>query len=391
MTRALFVIIGEKGHIHPFLGPAAELQSRGVEVAFYAPVDVRRALARAGFEGFYGGGEAVSGPPSGNRGAEFASLVADPTRLRAWIKTVLVDVVPGQIEQLTAVVRTVRPHLLVIDPMMYAGAIVAGREGLPWAGLSTSLNPVVAGDDMPSALLETTRALDPARHALFRAHALSARFRVCDVLSPYLTACFSTPALVGAPPPDVKLVGPSWPRRARGDEPAFAWTELDGRPLVSMSFGSQIFHQPALFRLMAEATVDLGIQLLCSVGSLDLGPLPAHVVTVPYFPQLEVLARSAVFVTHGGANSVMEASTLGVPMLVSPLCNDQFHNAAFVSRAGTGATLDLAAASPAEVRTVLIHLLRDPGIRERAAEMATSYRAHDGSARAADELMRWLT
>jgi zeaxanthin glucosyltransferase len=391
MMRALFVIIGEKGHIHPFLGPAAELQARGVEVAFYAPVDVGRGLARAGFDRFFCGAESLPDPPSQNRGAEFAALVADPARLRAWIKAVLVDVVPGQVERLTAVVRAERPQLLVIDPMMYAGAIVAGREGLPWAGLSTSLNPVVVGDDMPSALLETTRALDPQRHALFRAHGLSARFRVCDVLSPHLTACFSTPALVGAPPPDVKLVGPSWPRRTRGDEPEFEWSRLDDRPLVSMSFGSQIFHQPALFRLVAEATADLGVQLLCSVGNLELGRLPAHVVTVPYFPQLEILARSAVFITHGGANSVMEATTLGVPMLVAPLCNDQFHNAAFVSRAGTGTTLDLASATAPEVRAVLVRLLGDPGIRARAAQVAASYRDQDGSTRVADELTRWLT
>src|SRR4051812_46172024 len=157
MMRALFVIIGEKGHIHPFLGPAAELQARGVEVAFYAPVDVGRGLARAGFDRFFCGADSLPDPPSQNRGAEFAALVADPARLRAWIKAVLLDVVPSQVERLTAVVRAERPQLLVIDPMMYAGAIVAGREGLPWAGLSTSLNPVVVGDDMPSALLETTR------------------------------------------------------------------------------------------------------------------------------------------------------------------------------------------------------------------------------------------
>jgi zeaxanthin glucosyltransferase len=98
-----------------------------------------------------------------------------------------------------------------------------------------------------------------------------------------------------------------------------------------------------------------------------------------------------VFITHGGANSVMEATTLGVPMLVAPLCNDQFHNAAFVSRAGTGTTLDLASATAPEVRAVLVRLLGDPGIRARAAQVAASYRDQDGSTRVADELTRWLT
>ena len=173
--------------------------------------------------------------------------------------------------------------------------------------------------------------------------------------------------------------------------PARPWSRLDGRPLVSMSFGSQIFHQPALFRYVIDATAALDVQLVCSVGDLDLGPLPSHVLTVPYFPQLPILKRSAVFITHGGANSVMEAITLGAPMLVAPLCNDQFHNAAFVARAGIGLTLDLASSPTATVEQALRRLLSDASLRARMKDVSASYRAHDGSARAAEQLMRWLT
>ena len=142
-----------------------------------------------------------------------------------------------------------------------------------------------------------------------------------------------------------------------------------------MSFGSQIFHQPRLFGVVIEASASLGVQLVCSVGDLDLGTLPEHVIAVPYFPQLDLLRRSAAFITHGGANSLMEATTLGVPVLVSPLCNDQFHNAAFVARAGTA----------------LASLLTDAAVRARVDAVAASYRSHDGSSAAAERLMRWLT
>ncbi len=39
--KILFVIIPEKGHIHPYLGPAAHLRQRGHAVAFYAVHDGR--------------------------------------------------------------------------------------------------------------------------------------------------------------------------------------------------------------------------------------------------------------------------------------------------------------------------------------------------------------
>jgi zeaxanthin glucosyltransferase len=393
MKRALFVIIGEKGHIHTFLGPAAELAARGVDVAFYAPVDIRAAIVRAGFSRFFSGvSDQTTGaaPPAINRGQAFAELVADPLRLRAWIRSVLLDDVPVQVERLRAVVREERPSVIIIDPMMYAGAIVAGSENIPWAGLSTSLNPVV-GDDMPSTLLETTRGLEADRQALFAGHGLTARFRVCDALSPFLNVCFSTQALVPSQPSDVELLGPSLPRWQRGDECDFPWSRLDGRPVVMMSFGSQIYHQPHMFHAVIEASASLGVQLVCSVGDLQLGNLPEHVITVPYFPQLQMLERSVAFVTHGGANSVMEALAYGVPMLVSPICNDQFHNAEFVRRAGAGITLDLARTKVPEIRQVLEALLHDGPVRIAAARVATSYRSMDGSMLAAERLMRWLS
>lgn len=317
-------------------------------------------------------------------------IVADPARLRAWIRSVLLDNVPVQVERLRAVVRDYRPSLIIIDPMMYAGAIVAESEQLPWAGLSTSLNPVV-GDDMPSALLDTTRWLDADRKTLFAEHGLSGRFRVCDALSPLLNVCFSTPALVPSPPADVELMGPSLPGRQRGDECDFPWHRLDGRAVVMMSFGSQIYHQPHRFLAVIEAAASLGVQLVCSVGDLELGPLPDWVITVPYFPQLQMLERSAAFVTHGGANSVMEALAYGVPMLVSPICNDQFHNAEFVRRAGAGITLDLAQASVADIRKALRALQNDEAVRAATARVAASYRSRDGGKCAAERLMQWLS
>jgi asparagine synthase (glutamine-hydrolysing) len=48
MSRALFVVLAEKGHVHPFIGPAQELLRRGHTVGFYSPCDLRGPLGRAG-------------------------------------------------------------------------------------------------------------------------------------------------------------------------------------------------------------------------------------------------------------------------------------------------------------------------------------------------------
>ena len=85
MSRVLFVVLAEKGHVHPFIGPAQELARRGHTVGFYSPCDLREPLGRAGFSQVFVGSRAAP-PPDANRGQAFAELVADRDRLRAWIR-----------------------------------------------------------------------------------------------------------------------------------------------------------------------------------------------------------------------------------------------------------------------------------------------------------------
>jgi zeaxanthin glucosyltransferase len=387
MSRFLFVVLSEKGHVHPFIGPAQELARRGHEVAFYAPFDLRAPLGRAGFDRVFAGVAGAPPPPDANRGRAFAELVADRARLRAWIQAMLVDTVPGEVERLTALVRarSHRPDAIVADPMAYAAPIVASREGIPWAGLSTSLNPVVP-DDWTSELIETTRALPRAE--LFARHgAPGARFRVSDCLSPHLNVAFTTRALVGDAPPDVLLAGASMPLGARGDEGEPV--ALDpGRPLVFMSLGSQIYHQPRMFEVVVEASRGQPWQLVLAMGELaGVAAVPEGVQAVRYASQLALLPRARVLITHGGANSVMEALAHGVPLLVSPICNDQPHNARFVERASAGHALDLSEAGPGEVREKLAALCAEGPERAAAARIAASYAEAGGSRAAADAVL----
>lgn len=91
----------------------------------------------------------------------------------------------------------------------------------------------------------------------------------------------------------------------------------------------------------------------------------------------------SVFVTHGGANSVMEACAAGTPMLVAPICNDQPHSAAFVARAGAGLALALDTCSDDALDAALVELTTSSAIRTRGDAIRDSYR-RDGARGAAD-------
>lgn len=380
MKRILFTVLAEKGHLHPFIGPAQALVALGHRVAFYAPADLRATLERAGLEQLVVGEQPPPPAPEGNRGEAFAALVRDPVRLRRSIGTLLVDSVPTQVERVTHAAEAFQPDVIVADPMGYAGPIVAARRKLRWAGLSTSLNPVVP-DDWSSELIETTRALP--REALFARYGLTARFRVADCLSDDLNIVFSTPELVGPPPPGVLLVGASVPRGPRGDQAEALGLEGQ-RPLVYMSLGSQIYHQPRMFQTVIEALQNAPVEVALAMGDLaGRLPLPAHMHAVGYAPQLQLLDRAAVMITHGGANSVMEALAQGVPLLVSPICNDQFLDARFVERAGAGIVCNLERDGAAQVLRAVDDLLAPGSYRASASRIARSYRAAGGAATAA--------
>ena len=385
MKRAMVFTIPERGHYHPLLGPARELERRGLEVVWAAPADIRAELAAAGVE------QVVlppGAPPPADalRGKALTELLADPSALAGWIRAMLVDAQTELIAPYREMIRRVQPSVVAIDTMVYAAAIAAELEGLPWVGWSTSLNPVIP-TTMRSTLISTLEALDPQRHALFEQHGSTARFRVSDVLSPRGTAVFTTSAVVPEPDdPSIRMVGPSLGGYRTGALPEIP--ERGTRPLVYASFGSQAWYQPERFERIIAAATRFDLALIASMGELvtefRARGLPPTIRCEAHVDQLAVLQQADVIVTHAGANSVMESLAAGVPMLLAPICNDQPHNRTMVERCGAGQGIDLESASVDEIGGALRHLAGPGTHRDASERIAASYRAHDGSRGAAD-------
>ncbi|MBM3734237.1 MAG: glycosyltransferase family 1 protein [Acidobacteria bacterium] len=376
--KIAFVLIPEKGHVNPYIGPAQHLRDGGHDVVIAAPGDISQQVTRAGLT-FHSALIRQHGGGRVTHGRELVELIQDPARLDVWIEELLLGGVDGDVPLIRNWLAQERADAVVIDPLYYAAAIAAHQACLPWASVSNSLNPVLR-PETGSALLHTTRRLDPARRVLFQSHGLDPRFSGCDVLSPFLNVAFTTEEFTGPAPADVNLVGPSIPRDARGDEVEIL--PVHTRHLVYASFGSQIYHWPELFARIHQACRRLGAWLAISAGSLGIGADWEDCHVYRYAPQMRLLRNAHAFITHGGANSVMEAIACGVPMLVSPMCNDQFHQAWFVERAGIGRVDDLRHASADRIAEHLGFLLSDAGLQQRLAPITKSYQ-RDGAREAA--------
>ena len=104
------------------------------------------------------------------------------------------------------------------------------------------------------------------------------------------------------------------------------------------------------------------------------------IIAVAHVPQLQLLEKVAVFVTHGGANSVMEALYYGVPMLVVPYHLEQPLQAHFVVKSGTGRSILSSNASVAGLRTALEEIGDPTGsARRNTVRVQNSYRVRDGA------------
>jgi zeaxanthin glucosyltransferase len=165
-----------------------------------------------------------------------------------------------------------------------------------------------------------------------------------------------------------------------------AWLDADDRPLVYVSFGSFLSARGDVLATVLTALRSLDVRVAVATGSARDLPAPGQGWLVrDFLPQPAVLARAALAVTHGGNNSVTEALTFGVPMLVLPFSTDQFAGAAAVERNGLGAALDPNRAAATAVIDAIRDILTGPPAKA-AAKLGEQLRASPGAVVAREAL-----
>jgi len=115
-----------------------------------------------------------------------------------------------------------------------------------------------------------------------------------------------------------------------------------------------------------------------------LGDLPGDPVVVGYAPQLELVRRSTLTISHGGLNTALESLAWGVPMVVLPVTYDPPGVGARVEWSGGGQSIPVGRLTVDRLRDAVRSVLGDPAYRERAGRLQSSIEAADGLNRAAD-------
>lgn len=382
--RVLFVLYEQAGHFRPLSAVMKQLQARGHTLACYCPQDPSSQLAAAGIDAV-GFGEPVRAGGGAN-GVELTRRLGDVRWAERFLRMAVLEPLPRQVAAITAAIRTFRPDVVAVEPMLYAGAIAASREDVPWAALATTLE-FAAPPSWAAANREVFARLAPQRAAAIAPFGVDLAFRASDAVSPWLNTVFTTEAFLpraAAENEGVFFVGPAI-SSSDGEQP-FAW-ECD-RPMVYVSFGSVVLPPVPVLVGLCDALGARGVHVVIAAKeAVDQVAWPAHVTALRWVPQVQALSHAAAMISQGGAASIADCLRAGRSPLVVPMAHDQQLAARAVVESGCGWTVPLDELLTATGQRLLDRLV-DPSApeRARAREIGASFRRHDGGVATAELL-----
>jgi len=377
MARFLFTLLPLIGHLNPALAVAATLLERGHQVAWAVhTAEIGASLPEGAHVYTLASGPAApaSPPVRGLRSVQlFFEDYAFPLAERA-------------LPDLVAAVQDFRPDVMAVDCQMVAGAIAARRLGVPWGSLAcTSAAILKAAPPVHAWIAAQHEALQR------RCLPLPAATAPWPDLSPHRVVVFSIDALVGrrherfdAP---FAFVGPM---QAVGRRPvAFPWDWLRAdAPTLLVTLGTVSRDlETRFFEVVLEALAGMpAVQAVMVAPQRLAAQAPPNVLVQSFVPQPELLARVDGVVCHAGHNTVCEALLRGLPLVVSPIRDDQPVIARQVVDAGAGLFLRHGKATPAAAREAIERVLGSTALREGARRLAQQLQAAPGRAGAADAL-----
>jgi len=168
----------------------------------------------------------------------------------------------------------------------------------------------------------------------------------------------------------------------------FPWERLTGEPIVYVSMGTLQNGVRETFRAIAASARKLkNLQFVLALGNQitpeQIGETASNVLTVAYAPQIELLKRSSLCITHAGLNTVLEALGFGVPLLAIPITNDQPGVAARIAHKKLGLVISQDNLSPSDLPTLITQAIEDSTLRANAGHLRESISKTDGLATAA--------
>ncbi len=332
------------GHVNTVLPVALAARAAGHAVVVATGADLAPRVAARGLAVRASGPDRLVAGPDGFL-PQFAASAAERAA----------DLVPWA--------REWRPDLVVGEETELSAGIVAAAAGARHAVHGLGL--------MPAAGI--WEAMAPALDALGARHGVDdagGRVRRAE----YLEIC----------PPSLRPRGTRIWARTRAVRPAAgqpadrerapaALAALPHDDTVHLTLGTVFHGASAVLAAALDGLRALPVNVVVTTGPgtdpARLGPLPPHVLALPYLPHGLLLPHCRAVVSQGGAGILLGAAAHGLPQLVLPQGADQPGNAAALAATGAGLVLGPGAVTPSAVAGAVGRLLAEPGFTAAAARL----------------------
>jgi MGT family glycosyltransferase len=398
MTKAVFFNIPAHGHVNPTLPLVQELVRRGETVIYYVTEEFRQKIEAAGVDcRTY---ESLSPSARFDFGSQDRSSPSLPK-----LANVMIDFCEKSLPFLLEATRQDAPDYILHDFTCLWGKYVSQILDIPAIATIPQfpVNMKRRPDPYPGMYSDLFRMFLGGFPALLRFRRVADRISqqysvrrvgIWDMLANHedLNIVF-TSRYFQPYPADFDdrfvFVGPSIAER---DETLDFSLDFGSGPLVYISLGTILNINAAFYQHCFKAFGGSEVRVVLSAGAdtdlASLGAIPENFIVRNYVPQLQILKRADLFITHGGMNSVSEGLWYGVPLVVIPQGSDQYLVAKRVETLKSGLALDKRRITPETLRQAADLVLSDEGIRANIRTIQDSFRQAGGFVRAADEIAR---
>jgi MGT family glycosyltransferase len=384
MATTAFFSLPFYSHVNISLYLVSELVRRGERVYFYSADEFR--------------------PQIEQTGAIFCSYGNVDDRIGIYDNPLLLTydiakLTPELVEACLPTVRSQQPDYIIYDTFAYWGGIIAQVLGLPTIASQATFSlrsQVVA--KYPSLREKLLTYLSEVGKEIAESNRIFAHiadtFQIAPIKFPdtmtiwgehtfvYTSRQFQ-PASEVFDPQYVHFIGPYIKSRHEASDFPFERLAQD-KPLIYISLGTIFNNDPAFFRACLQAFAGTAYQVVMSIGNkvdaAALGSIPDNFIIGTHVPQIQLLSRCALFITHGGLNSVVEAMYKGVPMVVIPPAGgDQPFIALRIQELGAGQILDPQSISAQSLREAAEFVLAHSSFAEASATIGASLQDAGGS------------
>lgn len=409
MTHFGILCPAGNGHLNTMIPLGSELLRRGNRVTVFNFLDAKATTLASGLE-FQPLGEDEF--PAGSMAEGFAHMgkLSGLTALRYTIKLVAQasDIL---LSQAPAILKKAGVEALLVDQVLREGGTIADFLNIPYITICSAL---MVNREPNIPLFCTTWQYSPTWKGRLRnqlgyqllnlltkpIRETIAESRKEWKLPPYnhpndayskLAQLSQQPAEFEFPrqnlPPHFHFTGPYHNSETRKPVP-FPFEQLTDKPLIYASMGTVQNRLLDVFQIIASACEGLDAQLVISLGGgatpESFPPLPGNPIVVGYAPQLQLLQKATLTITHAGMNTTLESLSNGVPMLAIPVANDQPGVAARIAWTGVGEVVPLKELSVPKLRSAIVKVLTQDSYKQRAIEMQGAIGRSGGVKKAVD-------